>query len=298
MMNAALFYLVVKPLSYIPLPVMYVVADVVSWLLYRVVGFRKAVVMGNLRRAFPGKPDATINRIAREYYRHLADLVFEAIRSFSISGAEIQRRAKVANPELFAPFFERGQSVIVAAGHYNNWEMTATALPFYLKHQIIGLYKPLKNTYLNEKITQSRSQFGMKMVSIRKTRAFFESKHGTSLILFATDQAPSNPLRAYWTQFLNQDTAVLYGTEAYARKYNYPVIFGYIEKVKRGHYQIRFELLTDNPAATPPGSISEQHTRLLEGEIQALPQYWLWSHRRWKHERPADWELQSEPSTN
>lgn len=291
-MNAVLFYLLIKPLSYVPLPVMHGLSDVLSWLLYRAFGFRKKVILGNLQRSFPEKPAPEIDRIARAYYRHLCDLVVEAVRSFSISKSEIKRRGKMINPEILEPFFERQQPVILCAGHYNNWEMTATAMPMYIKHQVVGLYKPLKDAVLNQKITESRSRFGMDMVSIRDTRTFFESDHGVSIILFATDQAPSNPNRAYWTEFLHQDTAVLYGAEAYARKYNYPVVFGYIDKVKRGCYEIRFEVITDDPSSLPEGAITETHTRLLEDEIREQPEYWLWSHRRWKHTRPEGWKLQ------
>lgn len=297
-MNVVLFYLLLKPLSYVPLPLMYRLSDVLSWLLFRVVGFRKKVILGNLQRSFPEKPDQEIDRIAREYYRHLCDLVVEAVRSFSISKEEIKRRGKMVNPEILEPFYERQQPVILCAGHYNNWEMTATAMPMYIRHRVVGLYKPLKDRFFNQKITDSRSRFGMDMVSIRKTREFFQEDHGISIILFATDQAPSNPNRAYWTEFLNQDTAVLFGTEAYARKYNYPVVFGYIEKVKRGYYEIRFKVITEDPASLPVGAISEAHTRLLEEEIREKPEYWLWSHRRWKHTRPAGWKLDYKPATN
>jgi KDO2-lipid IV(A) lauroyltransferase len=297
-MNVVLFYLFIKPLSYVPLPIMHGLADVLSWLLFRVIGFRKKVILGNLQRSFPEKTEQETDRIAREYYRHLCDLVVEAVRSFSIPEAEIKRRGVIKNPEVLEPFFEKQQAVILCAGHYNNWEMTATAMPMYIKHRVVGLYKPLKDSILNQKITESRSRFGMDMVSIRKTRDFFKADHGVSIILFATDQAPSNPNRAYWTEFLHQDTAVLYGTEAYARKYNYPVIFGYIDKIKRGYYEIRFKVVTDDPASLPEGAITEAHTRLLEEEIRQKPEYWLWSHRRWKHTRPEGWKLETGKPTN
>ena len=297
-MNAVLFYLVVKPLSFVPLPLMHLLSDVISLLMYRVVGFRKKVILGNLERSFPERSKKEIDRIARDYYRHLFDLIVEAIHCFSISKEEIKRRGKIANPEILEPFYKNNQSVILCAGRYNNWEMTATAMPMYIGHRVVGLYKPLKDLFFNGKITASRSQYGMDMVSIRKTKEFFQSDYGTSIILFATDQAPSNPNRAYWMEFLNQDTPVLYGTEAYARKYDLPVIFGYIDKVKRGYYEIRFKVITDQPNSLPEGAITEEHTRLLEEEIRQKPEYWLWSHRRWKHTRPEGWKLETKSTTN
>lgn len=284
-MGKVLYYLLIKPLSFLPLPLLHRISDGLSWLLYRVVGFRKEVIMGNLQRSFPDKSERERQRIAREYYRHLCDLMVESVRCFSISRDELLRRGKVVNPEIFAPYAERNQPLILAAGHYNNWELTATALPMQIPHKVVGLYKPFKDPFFNQKMTASRGQYGMEMVSIRDTKTYFEQDKGCNITLFATDQSPSNPKRAYWTRFLNQDTAVLYGTERYARLYNYPVLFGRIAKVARGQYEIHFETITDDPSSLPEGAITEAHTRMLEAEILEQPEYWLWSHRRWKHLR-------------
>jgi KDO2-lipid IV(A) lauroyltransferase len=287
-MGQLLYFLLIKPLSFVPLPVMYKVSNALSWFLYKVVKFRRDVIEGNIKRSFPEKPPEEQQYIIREYYRHLCDLIFEAIHSFSISEKELFSRCRVANPEIFEPYYEKGQSVIVCAGHYNNWEMVGTAFDRQILHQSVGLYKPLKNVFFDQKMKDSRSRFGLKMVSIRKVKEYFRDLDEPTVTLFATDQSPSNPKRAYWTTFLNQDTGVLFGTEAYAKKTNSPVLFGHITKVKRGHYDILFELITDDPSQLPEGAITETHTRLLEEEIRKAPQYWLWSHRRWKHKRPEE----------
>jgi len=285
-MGALLYYLLIRPLSLLPLRLLYPISDGLSWLLYRLVGFRRKVVEGNLARSFPEKRESERRRIAREYYRHLCDLVFESVRAFSISEAELRRRCRVVNPEIFDPYFERDQSLIVAAGHYNNWELCATAFDAQIPHQSVGLYKPLKDAFFDRKLTESRSQFGLHMVSIREVKAYFREEARCTITLFATDQSPSNPHKAYWMSFLNQDTGVLFGTEYYARLHNLPVLYGHISKVRRGYYDIVFELVTDNPQELPEGAITEAHTRLLEADIRKAPAFWLWSHRRWKHKRP------------
>jgi KDO2-lipid IV(A) lauroyltransferase len=103
---------------------------------------------------------------------------------------------------------------------------------------------------------------------------------------FIADQTPS-PEKAYWTTFLHQDTPVFWGTEAIARKLNYPVVYASVYKVKRGYYSIAAETLFEEPKDTKEGEISEAHTRKLERDIQQHPSIWLWSHRRWKHRRPS-----------
>lgn len=290
-MEAVLFYLIIKPLSWLPLPWLHRLSNILAWVLYRPAKFRSKVIRQNISRSFPEKPKAEQEKIVRGYYLHLTDLIVEAIKSFSISRAEIMDRCRAINPEIFAPYHKKGQSVIVAAGHYNNWEMVATAFAAQIEHNCIGLYKPLKSAFFNQKITASRSRFGMRMVSIRDTRDYFSTDKGINLTLFATDQSPSNPKRAHWVKFLNQDTGVLFGTEAYARKYQLPVFYGHIEKVGRGRYEISFELITDAPQEMPEGALTEAHTKLLEKDIRQAPEYWLWSHRRWKHKRPSQEEI-------
>jgi len=80
----------------------------------------------------------------------------------------------------------------------------------------------------------------------------------------------------------------LFGTEKYAKEYNYPVLFGAITKVKRGYYTFRFEDIEPDPSTSPYGSITEKATQMLEKQILEKPQYWLWTHRRWKHKKKLE----------
>ena len=136
---------------------------------------------------------------------------------------------------------------------------------------------------------ESRSRFGITLLSTRNAKAFFKTGPETpSMMIFGSDQAPSSSTNAYWTRFLNQDTAVLYGLEKYAKQLNYPVIYAEIRKVKRGCYEFSFKLIEENPATTAYGEISERHVRMLEKQILEQPEYWLWTHKRWKREKPDD----------
>jgi KDO2-lipid IV(A) lauroyltransferase len=155
----------------------------------------------------------------------------------------------------------------------------------YSNHDCIGIYKPLSNQFINNKIYTSRSKYGMNLVSMRQTKKSFEQGSKPKAIVFGSDQNPSNPKRAHWVNFLNQDTAVLFGVEKYAKDYNWPVVFVSISKVKRGHYEVEYSLITDKPTEQPHGKITEDFTKRLEQDIINQPQYWLWSHKRWKHKR-------------
>lgn len=285
-MSAILYYLVMKPVSLLPLSILYYVSDLMYVLLFHVFKYRRKVVVTNLRNSFPEKTEAERRRIEARFYHHLCDLIIEAIRNFSISKAEIIRRCPVTNPEVFEHYAAQGKSIILVSGHYNNWELAAMACGPQVVHHTIGIYSPLSNAFMDKKAKASRSRFGLEMVSKRIVKETFEKYKGQlTATMFGADQSPSSAAKAYWTTFLNQDTAVTFGTEKYAAEYDYPVVYGYIQKLRRGYYQMSFIPLEDHPADAPFGAITELHTRILEQHILAQPEYWLWTHKRWKRKR-------------
>ena len=285
-MSRILFYLLIKPLSLLPIGVLLRISDVVFFILYYIIGYRKKVVLNNLQNSFPDKSPKEIERISKKFYQHLCDLIVESVRLFSISEQEVVERCKVVNPEIFEEYYQKGQSILVTAGHYNNWEMMAVGCNPQIPHQMMGIYSSLSNPFFDKKLKESRAKFGIDLVAKQEVKSYFlENKNRPTASFFGTDQSPSSSKRAHWMEFLNQDTAVLFGTEKYAKEYNYPVLFGYIRKVRRGYYEMEFVTVEDEPLQTAHGEITEKHTRLLEEEIKNLPQYWLWTHRRWKRKR-------------
>ncbi|MCG8330375.1 MAG: lysophospholipid acyltransferase family protein [Chitinophagales bacterium] len=285
-MSAIFYYLLIKPLSLLPMSILYLLSDGIYFILYRTFKYRKKVVWNNISNSFPEKSAIEVEKICADFYRHFCDIIVETIRSFSITKEELLRRVKVVNPEVCDAFYKKGQSVILAAGHYNNWEMAATAMAAQVPQRLLAIYKPLRNAFFDAKMKNSRGQLGMELIPKEKNKkAFEEAQEEPCCIILATDQSPSNSKRAYWMEFLNQDTAVLFGVERYAQLYNFPVVFGWVKKVKRGHYEIRFEVAIENPTEQAYGAITEKHTRMLEEEIRQDPTYWLWTHKRWKRKR-------------
>lgn len=204
----------------------------------------------------------------------------------------------IENPEVVDKYHDQGKNVIMVGGHYNSWELFALGMPIRHKHIGIGIYKPLSNKFFDKKVRGSRERFGLRMIPMKETGKYFaadDDKEKYSFIL-ASDQSPGNPQKAYWMEFLNQDTGVLFGAEKYAKQYNLPVVYGDILKVKRGYYKVRYQVLFEDVQGLPYGAITESHTRALERVILEQPQYWLWSHRRWKHKRPESGLLQDEHS--
>jgi Kdo2-lipid IVA lauroyltransferase/acyltransferase len=290
--SAILYYGLMLPISYLPFRVLYALSDGFSWFLFNVTGYRKKVVLENLRNSFPEKTETEIQDIARKFYTHFCDLIFESVKFFTITYEELTQRFICTNRPYIDSYFAQGRSIIVPAGHYNNFELAAMAGGLFVSHRCFALYKPLHNAFFEQKIRKSRSRFGSELIAKPELKKFLNEdlKNQTEpiAILFAMDQWPPDPKKAYWMNFLSQDTGVQWGTEKYAKDYNLPVLFGHIVKEKRGFYSYYFEEVSANPQEEPKGAILEKMTKILEKDILKAPEYWLWTHRRWKHQRPSE----------
>lgn len=286
------YYIFLVPLSYLPLTALYILTDSFYLLIITVIPYRRKVIEENIERSFPNKSKQEQRTIKLKFYRHLTDLLAEGIKSLTISERAIQRRLKVTNPEIMDELHRKERNVILVSGHYNNWEWLVNGQDLLFKHKAIGIGMPLSSKFWDKKINERRSRFGMTITQAKNYKAEIE-KRGNELnaILLLSDQSPGNSLKSYWMDFLNQKTSVLFGTELIANTLDYSVVFFAIKKKKRGIYTMELTLIAENPKDFNWGEITEAHTRLLEKEIISTPQYWLWSHKRWKRELPENIEL-------
>jgi KDO2-lipid IV(A) lauroyltransferase len=265
---------------------LYLFSDFAYLLLFKLIGYRKKVVFQNIKKSFPEKTATDHQLIMKSFYKHFCDIVVESLKGFTISEQQLRKRFKIINAEVANHYFKQGKDVVFVGGHYNNWEILAQGVNIELKHKIVGIYKPLSNKYFNNKMKKSREKFGMLLCPIKETKLFLDKDLGKPKgTIFAIDQSPGNPDNSYWMQFLNQDTPVLFGAEKYAKEYNIPVIYCTINKVKRGYYQGELKLIEEFPQKTDYGTITERNTLALEEDIIEKPEFWLWTHRRWKHKR-------------
>lgn len=288
MLNKAFSYIgifFIYLISLVPLPVLYVFATLIYVLVYYVFGYRKDVVRTNLKNAFPEKSLEEIKKIEKNYYKYLSGLIFEIIKMSTISEQQMRKRFIFKNIELINSYFERGESVLACSGHYGNWEWGALSMGLVLKCDCYAVYKPLSNKVFDSWFYRVRTKFGNKMIPMRQTlRAINEHKKTPTVFLFGNDQAPPKSESHYWTTFLNQHTSVQQGMEKIAIKTNRPVFYIKLTSLKKGFYQVECIPICLNPAETPINEITRKHTHLLEKLIEEEPAYWLWSHRRWKHQ--------------
>lgn len=277
----------------LPFRVIFVFADIFYVFLYYVARYRRKVVHENLTRSFPEKSLEEIRQITKKFYHHLSDLGLETIKYSRMTEKEIDDRLKIHNPEIFEEYYHQRKSVILLGMHHNNWEWCGS-MQRLIKAQFLVVYNPVRNNKAMERfILDTRERFGAKSIPVNhsvRTALEFNNAERPGVLILAADQTPPSNSQ-FWTIFLNQETAFFSGPMKIAAKTNQPVILQHTRKTGRSRYEVFFYKLIENPAEVKPEEILMTYVRKIEEIIKAEPEYWLWSHRRWKHKRPANKEL-------
>ncbi len=275
-------------LALLPFPLLYLLSDVVYVLLYHVLHYRRKIVRQNLTKSFPEKQKKEIGEIEDRFYRYFCDLFLETFKTLTISKENMVKHCEFT-PETLSVFnqlAEENQSFMVVMGHFGNWEWGGNTFSICCKHQLYVIYHPLSNRYFNGLVYRMRTRFGTRLIAMKDTlRDMLKNRNELTATAFIADQSPL-PDRAYWMNFMNQETPVFLGIEKIALKIRYPIVYITISRVKRGYYKVfaeRIELPLENQET---GAITEIHTRKLEADIRSQPENWLWTHRRWKHVKP------------
>ena len=281
-----LFYLVFYPLSLLPLWVLYGIAYIFYLIVNYIIRYRRHIITQNLKRAFPEKSEGEIASLRRKYYLHLSQIAAEMLKMLTLSRKKVMKRYRCENPEVVNRFYDEGKSVILMSSHYNNWEWMILSLPMQFKHAGVGVGKANSNKVFEMLINRARTRYGTVVVFADHVRELFQDRElnrKPTTYMMLSDQSPNNMNKSYKTLFLNQPSGMIYGAEYFARKYDIPVVYYEVIKEKTGHYKIVNQLITDKPTTLGNGEIIKQYTRLLEETIRRQPEFWLWSHRRWKH---------------
>jgi len=238
----------------------------------------------NLRNSFPEKTPEELKLISKKYYRFLSDMLLESLKMMNISEQQIRRRFRINNQEEVEQYLGAGQAVTAVTGHYGNWEWGSLILSAMVKYPALITYKPLSNKEFECILNGMRGKFGAILVPMKGTLRKVIGMRGKSFLsVLVGDQTPSGEEVTYFTEFLNQPTAVFLGIEKIAKISNGPVVFCHINRYKRGHYECNFTTLFKDPKETAEKEITNAHTRFLEEIIRKKPELWLWSHKRWKH---------------
>lgn len=282
---ASIWYLI----SLLPFRVLYLISDLLYFPLYYFIRYRRKLVRKNLTDSFPEKNESDIIIIEKKFYSFFCDYIVETIKLFSITEKNIKKRMVFKGVNDIEKSMQNGNSCFLYLGHYCNWEWI-TSFPLHIQENIFcgQVYHVLHNQTVDRLFYYLRGRFSaisIPMGSILRRIAENKSMKKQMIIGFISDQAPFWNNIHYWTNFLNHDTPVFTGTERIAKKTGFSIYYTDIKRIKRGYYVCEFKKLTDSPKEYPDYEITEMYMRALENTIMKAPQYWLWTHNRWKRTR-------------
>jgi KDO2-lipid IV(A) lauroyltransferase len=292
-MDAFIFYsfrVFSRILAVLPLRALYGISGVFYFMLYHFPSYRRKVVEENLKNSFPERTRQELINIEKKFYRHLADLIVESIKLPGFTVSQLKKHISFSNMDILERLYNSKRDVIAILGHYNNWEWLSP-FPQFTDYKSIIIYKPLANKYFDRYINKLRARHGMvlaPMSDVIREILKYKEKNINTFTAFISDQTPAKSEIKYWTTFLNQDTPLFTGAEKIAARYDMAVVFLNIQKLRRGHYNLSVELLFEHTAGLPGKLITDTHVRRLEEQIREKPEYWLWTHRRWKYKRESN----------
>ena len=274
-------------LSLFPMRALYFLSDGIYLLVYHVFGYRRKVVMDNLLIAFPEKTHKEKIQIAKKFYHNFIDSFIEVIKLVSAGDSFLMKRF-TAETRVLNQLYLSGKSCQLHLGHTFNWEWGQLVLRKLMPYKLLVVYQPISNAIFEKLFYKLRTRTGNAFLPANNMRnaiiPYLESQYLLGLV---ADQNPSNPDNAYWRNFFGRPTPFVSGPEKGARAGHLPVVFAYMEKPKRGKYHAVIELATENAAELPEGELTTRYVKYLEEVIRRNPDMWLWSHRRWKHQRKS-----------
>jgi len=286
-----LVYILVYPfiwmISRLNFTSIYLISDLLYYILYYIFSYRKKVVRKNLELAFPEKSKKERRRIEKENFRNLTDIFLETFKSNNIKEKDLIERFSFKNPELLEKIYNNNQEVIVMCSHYCSWEWVFV-IEKITKFKINAIYKQLSNKYFDKWTKDRRSQYGANMITTKETyREISRLSKLKSLNFygFASDQSPKKSKAVYWGNFLNNWVPIHTGAEIIAKKYNIAIVFMDVQKVKRGYYEASFSLITEKPNSFKKFELTDKYIELVEKQVRDKPEYYTWTHRRFKHRK-------------
>jgi KDO2-lipid IV(A) lauroyltransferase len=284
-----LAYILIYPIlwfvSILPFRLLYAVSDLLYILMYHIFRYRKQTVQDNLRLVFPEKSDLEIKTITKKFFHHFCDMILESIKSMNISLKSMKARYTFKNLDIIKDFEKQKKSIVLMCAHYGSWEWIFI-LQTYTSHRGYGIYKRLQNKYFDRLIKSIRARYNSYLITTKETFKVLEEakKNGIlSMNGFASDQSPKKNKAYHWNEFMGIKVPVHTGAEMLAKKLDMPIVFFAVERKKRGYYEATFQTLAENPTDYKDYEITDKFLKLVEKQIHEAPEYYLWTHKRWKH---------------
>lgn len=290
MINLIIFILVyplVWLISLLPFRILYIISDGIYLILYYIVGYRKTVVLDNLKLVFPKNTLEENIKLRKKFYRHFVDVFIEMIKSFTVSKEEVYKRYKFTNIEFFDELYKDGKSNIIVGPHYANWEWIMS-LDSFVDYKGYAAFTKVNNPYFNNRVKKSRVKFGTNLIVTSQIISEIEKNNKNNIQAMyglLSDQSPQLKKTHYWKEFFGVYVPVHTGAEMLVKKFDMNMVYMNTKKIKRGFYETTFSLISDNVKSHPDYQLTDIFLEKVEKQVRNEPAYYFWTHKRFKHQK-------------
>lgn len=285
----SIVYPIIWFISILPFKLLYILSDFFYFIIFYIIGYRKKLVLNNLELAYPHKSIVELRAIRKKFYHHFVDVFMEMIKTFTITKKELDKHYTYKNIELIQKLKKDGKSVILISAHYANWEWII-GMNTFINYNATAVYTKISNPYFNKKVIKTREKFGIKLVQSSKVIPLILKNHKNniqSIYGMLSDQSPQLRNNTYWSHFLGIKVPIHTGAELLAKKYNMNIVFLNTKKIKRGYYETTLSTITNNAKEHPKFDLTERYLKKVEQQIKENPEYYFWTHNRFKHKDKA-----------
>ncbi|KIX20030.1 lipid A biosynthesis acyltransferase [Flavobacterium sp. 316] len=284
-------YILLYPLlfliSILPFRLLYIFSDFIYFMVYRVIGYRKKVVRENLAMALPHLSTEERKNIEKKFYSHMCDMFLEMIKTMTISRKEMEKRYKFINLDVYMDLEKKKKSIALLCAHYASYEWVIS-MNYHITFKGYGIYKRISNKYFDKLVHDIRSKFKATLITTKDTISTIEQNQKDGILGiygFASDQSPKSSIKSHWSTFMGIETPIHVGAEIISKRLDMNVVFLKTKKVKRGYYEATLEVMSEDAKSIPNFEISDAFIRKVEEQIYEAPEYYLWTHKRWKHKK-------------
>lgn len=272
-----------------------------SWLLalgrglgsfvWRVVGYRREVVLDNLRHAFGHERDEQqIRALAAAFYRNLGMTLMEFVAMPRLKPTDVIDLVSIEGAEHIEAVARLGRGGMLVSGHFGNWEL--------LGARVAAEGRPVNfiiKTQHNERVDRLQNEIrqGVGIGTIRAGASIKEMilalRRQEWIGLLADQDAGADGV---FCEFLGRQASVFRGAAYLAWKLNCPLITGFIFRQPDGRHLVQADPPVEPDRNLPEDEavrlLTEIHVRRLEAAVRRAPEQYFWVHRRWKTRPPEE----------
>ena len=259
-------------------------ASFLSGKIFQIVGplFRpKELINSNIKRAFPKIDEINLKKISTSMWNNYGRVFAEYMFIKNFRSGELNKNITLEGEEILQDIKINKKRVVFISGHFSNFELMAMQIE-KIGIKIAAIYRPLNNIFLNQIMEKIRKNYICKyqikkgIGGIKELVKLNNDGFSTALMI---DQRVSEGVKS---NFFNEKAFTTTIPAQLVKKYKIPVVPIFIERFDNVKFKITVVKPINFDKNKSVEDITDHLNKILENFIKDKPNYWIWSHNRWK----------------